>query len=714
MEKFILSQSFYDDQISQDLVRVLDLNEQSLNLSNAIIYYNFPIFRNIDEEIQYPSLMLVSPRHGISIFQCDNILDRDQNKLKYIDEKTSQIYNYLVSKLRTNKNLRKDRNNLLFGVNTFIYAPNILTYQPDVNTTLENELITQDSRIITKINDIQNESDISEQILNEILAVLEGSKGIIKSKDRNISEGNSDKKGGILTLLEQEVANFDRRQKYAALTQLEGPQRIRGLAGSGKTIILAMKVALLHLRNPEAIILYTFWTKSLYTYVKKLITRFYRQHDDIDPNWEKIHILHAWGGTSIKGVYSQTCHQNNILPIQYQEAKGKSDTPFDFVCQNLLAKKNGILEKVYDYVLIDEAQDFKPSFYQLCRQIVRKDCIVWGYDELQNILDVKIQSTINTFKNEKYGYQGIDLPKLQEQHPQIDNDVVLEKCYRSPREILVLAHAIGFGIYNTQIIQMLENKEHWTDLGYEVIQGNCKEGEHIIILRPEKNSPLTISKRQKPEELIRYYAATNSMDDEVKWICDSIQNDIACEKLEPEDILVVCIDDKYARKYFHKISNYLMSIGIKSNNVLQDIYATEFFIKGCITLSTVYRAKGNEAAVVYVIGVDTVASEKDSRIVRNKLFTAFTRTKAWLVITGANENSNVLFQEIQKALTNMPNIEFIYPNIEQMNVFQRDLAGANILKASVRAKAYELINEAEKQGISTEDILNLIRAEGKK
>lgn len=364
-------------------------------------------------------------------------------------------------------------------------------------------------------------------------------------------------------------------------------------------------------------------------------------------------------------------------------------------------------------MLIDEAQDVKPSFYQLCRQIVRNDCIVWGYDDLQNILNVKIQSTMDTFKNDKYGYRGIDLAKLQEQYPQIDNDIVLAKCYRSSREILVLAHAIGFGIYNTPIIQMLENKEHWTDLGYEVIQGNCNQDDRMVISRPEENSPLTISKKQKPEELIKYYTA-EGMDDEVKWLCNSIQNDIEYEKLNPEDILVVCTDDKYARRYFTKISDFLRDKGIKSNNVLTDIYVTEFFIEGCVTLSTVYRAKGNEAATVYVIGVDTFAAEKDSRIARNKLFTAFTRAKGWLVVTGANEYAEVLFKEIRTALSNMPNLEFTYPNIEEMNVFQRDLAGVNVAKASVRGKIQELINEAEKKGIPTEELVYLIKLEGKK
>lgn len=712
MQKNILSQAFYNDFASQQLITVLEENEQSLNLSESIIYYNFPIFKNIDEEIKYPSLMLISPNHGIMIFQSENKGERELNTsiISSIDEELSQIYTFVFAKLLKNPNLRKNRQQLLFEIATAVYAPNINKIQ-EIN--LENEFITNDAKINTFLNKYKQPAQINQEILIEILAILEGSKGIIKPKDRNISQEDINHKGGILDVLEKEIANFDKQQKYAALTQLEGPQRIRGLAGSGKTIVLAMKAALIHLRQPDALILYTFYTKSLYNYIKRLITRFYRQHEDSDPDWGKIHILHAWGGNTVKGVYYQTCSQNNIQPIRYGEARNKSNEPFDFVCQDLLSRKNGQLEKVYDYVLIDEAQDFKPSFYQMCRQLVHNDCIVWGYDELQNILNVKIQSTIETFKNDKYGYSGIDLPKLQEQYPHIDNDIVLEKCYRSSREILVLAHAIGFGIYNDPIIQMLENKDHWNDLGYEVTQGNCNEGDHMIIHRPEKNSPLSISQKQNVNELIRYYTA-NGMDDEINWVCDSIQNDIENEKLNPEDILVVCIDDKYARRYFDKISECLKNKGIKSNNVLTDIYdSTEFFIKGCVTLSTVYRAKGNEAATVYVIGVDTFASEKNSRIARNKLFTAFTRTKGWLVVTGANEQAEVLFKEIETAISKMPNLEFIYPNIEQMNVFQRDLAGVNASKASFRQKFQELISEAEKKGISTEELMNLIK-EGKK
>lgn len=709
MQKNIRSHNFYKDNASQSLVRYLEENEERLNLQDSILYQNFPVVKNFDEETRYPSLTLVSPVYGIHMFQCDSRSKRQlsPNILITIDEELSQIYSSILSKLMPNKHLRKDKNNLSFNLSATIYLPYVDEKESLSTNDPENLIICDDSEIDTLLHKNSNVDAIPDSVLNEVLAILEGSKGIIKPKTRNISENDSNTKGGILAQLEAEIANFDRYQKFAAITQLEGPQRIRGLAGTGKTIVLAMKAALIHLENPDATILYTFNTKSLYTYIKRLITRFYRQQQDSDPDWSKIHVLHAWGGSSLEGVYFQTCRQNNVPSLSYNDAKSMSSDPFDFVCRDLLDRRDGKLEKVYDYVLMDEAQDFKPSFYQICRQIVHNDCIVWGYDELQNILNVKIQSTVDTFKNDKYGYSGIDLANLQSQYPDIDNDIVLPKSYRSPKEVLVLAHAIGFGIYNSTIIQMLENKEHWVDLGYEVLEGECREGDKMVIKRPEENSPLTISAKQKPEELIRCHVASD-MDDEVKWVCESIKENINQDKLNPEDILVVCIDDKAVRRYFNKISDYLKDINIKSNNVLTDIYKTEFFIEGCVTLSTVYKAKGNEAALVYVIGVDTFCDQKDSRIARNKLFTAFTRSKAWLNVTGMGGKTYLLVQEINMALSKMPNLEFVYPNIEQMEVFQRDLAPINITKAALREKVQKLRAEAEKLGMTKDELSNLL------
>lgn len=58
-------------------------------------------------------------------------------------------------------------------------------------------------------------------------------------------------KGLILNDIEGYIAKFDIEQKTAAIAEIEGPQRIRGLAGSGKTIVLTQKAAIYHLNHPD-------------------------------------------------------------------------------------------------------------------------------------------------------------------------------------------------------------------------------------------------------------------------------------------------------------------------------------------------------------------------------------------------------------------------------------------------------------------------------
>ena len=347
---------------------------------------------------------------------------------------------------------------------------------------------------------------------------------------------------------------------------------------------------------------------------------------------------------------------------------------FDEVCKDLLDKTGGQIKGIYDYVLIDEAQDFSESFYWLCRKLTKKDNLVWAYDQLQNILNIKIQDTKTLFKNE-YGDEGIDLEYLREEYPELKNDIVLSVCYRNPREILMLAHAIGFGIYNERILQILENAEHWADNGYEILQGACKEGERTIITRNPQNASMTISKKYTIGEIIETYKAVD-FDDEIKWIITTVEKDLE-DGLLPQDIMIVCLDQKYIGSYKNKIvekfkeKNIYINNTVNSNNI-------EFFVDGAITFTSVYKAKGNESASVYVIGCDSLWNSREDITARNKLFTAFTRSKAWLKVSGLGEKFEFLEKEINRAIEMYPNLDFIYPNPELVNKHNRDLAKNNM------------------------------------
>lgn len=711
MKVNILSQEYYSDGISKKIVLYLQDHKEDLKLENAVLYYHYPLFRELDEELEYPNLFLISPLHGIIIIQGEGKERVNEEELQELDKRLSRIDDLVFSKLlkSRSKKIKKGKRKLSIELYPLLIVPNLKEEIKD-EIELDNELILNFSVLKSFLKESECE-EIPKKILDEIFSIIEGASAIIKPKKREGVEANT--KAFFLEKLEDEIAKFDETQKYAALSQLNGPQRIRGLAGSGKTIILAMKVALLHLKYPEKKILYTFMTKSLYDYTKYLIKRFFRSLSDLpEPNWDNVHVKHGWGGNSLPGVYYDTCKNNNITPLNLTTAKKYSGNPFDYVCQELLRNKKGKLDKEYDYILIDEAQDFKPSFYQMCRELVRNDCLVWAYDELQNIFNIEIQNTINTFQND-YGASGIDLSSLQLEYPEMDNDIVLSKCYRNPKEILVTSLAVGFGTYSSNNIQVqtLENNEHWKDLGYHVEQGNCKEGEEMVISRSASNSPLSISKYQNFDEIIQMYKAEN-LDEEIEWIVSSIKKDIHIEKLRPDDIVVICMDDKYAKSYFNKLAEKLYAEKIYVHNIYSNPYEKGFKEDGCITLTSVYKAKGNEAPKIYAIGSDVFSKGNNDRKSRNKFFTAFTRAKAWLAITGVGENVEILFNEVKKVKENDLKLIFTYQSI---HTIMRDLSEENAKATIMREMFQSSFKKAEEKGISEEEFrenLSAYLAEG--
>ena len=200
----------------------------------------------------------------------------------------------------------------------------------------------------------------------------------------------------------------------------------------------------------------------------------------------------------------------------------------------------------------------------------------------------------------------------------------------------------------------------------------------------------------------------DSLTDEIAWVVKNIQSFLA-GGLQPEDIMVVALDDHHARAYFKYISEGLARLEINSNNIMADPYTEPpFLIAGMVTLSTVYRAKGNEASVVFAVGVDAVATE--TRLGRNKLFTAFTRTKAWLRVSGMGKSALKISGEIDAALHHFPYLEFTMPDLEAVNLIQRDLGARNIRAQKIKA---EFKKRLRKEGFTDDEIAEILAGETK-
>ena len=676
---------FQGTRLSQDLAALSVVNylreqESALGLLDAVLYYDFPLFRDTENELHRSYLLLVSRSHGVVLLNVSGSGDRplDENGIRSKDDQIVQLHSIIFGMLLKSKILRSGLREIKPSMTGVLFTPNVADPVLVNQLDLASESACSFEALGHVISRNQRGAPLSETEWAELRAIIEGAKGLIRPRERVVPDGDADSPAAILAELESEIATFDLDQRRAAMVIVDGPQRIRGLAGSGKTVVLAYKAAQLHLNDANADVLVTFYTKSLYDFVKRLITRFFRQYVDHDPDWDRIHILHGWGGRNIDGVYHRACLDANISPITLrvaQQAGGRQ--PFDYVCRKLL--DTGRVQARYDYTLIDEAQDFPPAFYRLCFELTRGGdvdrSVVWAYDELQNIFNVQIRSPREAFGVTEGNRPVIDLDRAGRATDGYGmHDIVLHRCYRNPREVLLTAHALGFGIYGDTIVQTLEDEDHWEDVGYKLLHGVLEPGADVVFRRPKENSPLSISERVAKEDIVKGYSFAN-MNAEVEWICMEIRSFIA-GGLRPDDLMVVCLDDRAARGYFEGIATVLQKDDIQVNNVLASPYSgTGFIVDEAITLTTVYRAKGNEAAVVFAAGVDALLPLRRSRLGRNKLFTAFTRAKGWLRVSGTGPGAEPFVREIEQAMENVPDLRFTCPDPEKVETLQRDLSG---------------------------------------
>ncbi|MFV8531523.1 DEAD/DEAH box helicase [Ralstonia pseudosolanacearum] len=700
-----------DDPMGREFVRHLETHATALGLDDAALYYDFPTYSDYETVTHKPDALLLSPVHGIVAirFVSGHQAERQPSHvLTDLDESLGQFCSILIGRLLKSRTLRRDRSSLNMAVTPVIFCDT--SRADELFNEAEGEVISS-LAAFDEFLAAQADTPMPDNAFAEARSVLEGAKALTRASKRVVDDPEAQRPAVALAQLEAEIANFDQKQRRAALVTINGPQRIRGLAGSGKTVILAMKAAHLHMTRPSERILVTFFTKSLRSPIKNLITKFYRHYKEVDPDWNQIHIRHGWGGANTSGAYADACRRSGITPRSYRSARdaapAKTD-PFEFACRELLDNTN--IEPYYDHVLIDEGQDFPAAFYNLCFELASGNRdnknIVWAYDELQNILNVRMRSPEELFGNDADGTPRISLARAEHGLPPgATNDTVLSKCYRNQREILVTAHALGFGIYS-DIVQLLESPDHWQDVGYEVLTPDFRVGNHIEIVRPAENSPVSIEREGLPP-LIEHMIAGNLIE-EVEWVVEKAREFLR-GGLQPEDILVVALDDRNMRDYFKLLSASFAGHQIATNNIHADPYTEPpFTIPGKITLSTVYRAKGNEAAVVFAVGVDALALNLRSD--RNKLFAAFTRTKAWLRVSGYKDSARRVAAEVDAAAACFPSLKFVMPDLSKINLIQRDLS-----QRSIRAKRIrnEYFAKLKSEGFSDDEIADLLSAEEK-
>ena len=687
---------------SEELKKLFTENQ---NLE-GYLYIGYPIIGTVEGAFPIDALW-ISREHGLVIF---NLVENKD--IENYQDVQDDCANKIEAKLKGYKQLVEKRN-LCVDINVLTFAPKLKKIEkfdedyPLVNSETLYEIL--DSYIWNK-----------NEYYEDLISVLQAISTIRKGKKRRVVM-NSHSRGWKLKALEDSIANLDNQQSKAVIETVDGVQRIRGLAGSGKTIVIALKAAYLHAQHPDWKIVITFNTRSLKGQLKQLINTFYIEQTNEEPNWENLQIMHAWGaagGGERNGIYYTFCSENNVEYSDYINSRNKfgSDDTFGRVCEKALLDTKGNIKELYDVVLVDEAQDFSVSFLRMCYEMLKAPKrLVYAYDELQNLRMQSLPSPEEIFGSHPNGTPRVKFYEASEGKPQ--QDIILEKCYRNSRPALVTAHALGFGIYRQQdnkdesnLVQMFEQNSLWNDVGYEVVDGKLEDGAHVVLSRTDESSPKFLEQHSDIDDLIQFKSFKDREEQDL-WVSEQIVKNLKDDELRADDIIVINPDPMTTKIAVSGIRSKLFNIDIKSHTAGVDTTPDVFFAENeeSVAFTGIYRAKGNEAAMVYVINSDLCYdSTFELAKKRNQLFTAITRSKAWVRVLGVGENMNKLVKEYEQIKAHNFTLDFIYPDKtqrEKMNIINRDMSIAekNRVQRS-KSDLLNLIKELESGEIFVEDL----------
>ncbi len=669
----------------------------------------YPII-GVAEGRQTIDAVWLSHRHGILIF--DLVEGADATGF---DDRQDDLANKIEARLKTHRDLMS-RRKLLVPINTVSFAPGV---HDSERYSVPGYQLAIDQESLKKAIEHFEWSDSDERLYKIAVSAVQSISTIRSSKAKRATL-KGDSRGAKLKKLEDSIATLDNRQGRAVLETVDGVQRIRGLAGSGKTVVLALKAAYLHAQHPEWKIAVTFNTRSLKGQFRRLINNFSVEQAGEEPDWDMLKIVNAWGApgdVDRDGIYHEFCKANGTEYYDLRSARiafGR-EREFSAVCEKALNEVQNPIS-LFDVILVDEAQDFPPAFLRLCYEsLCDPKRLVYAYDELQNLSSESVGPPEDIFgcysdNSPRVSFEA-NLPYGPAQ------DIILSKCYRNSRPILVTAHALGFGIYRPApkskelgLVQMFDQPQLWEEIGYRRGSGELRDGQEVSLYRPEETSPAFLENHSPVDDLIQFHSFSSEAE-QAEWMANEIVKNLAVDELRADDIVVINPNPLTTRDHVGLIRARLLDFEILSHIAGVDtdpdvFYRTE---TESITFTGIYRAKGNEAAMVYIIHADECnASAWNLATLRNRLFTAITRSKAWVRVLGIGKEMQSLIKEFDAVKRADFELNFRYPSSEQrkkLKIVHRDVSSNERKRLEVRQRAFlDWLAEIESGNLHYEDL----------
>ncbi len=426
--------------------KVWDSIKNAFSDRKCIAYWRYPIFSKVGEIRKEPDILIADREFGLSVIE---ILSVTIDQIAGINDGIWQLQNFYIIEAnpyqQAEHQLRAliaycDREPAIWRkVNgKAIVALPLITQEQWQQRGFDQipncpPLIFQDQ--LSKVSCIERFQQISAVVPGEnledkdwelLLSVVSGTPEHRKETNRTTSALAHNSRASIMENLQQRLYEIDLQQEHIGKEIPPGPQRIRGIAGSGKTVLLCQKAAHMHLKHPDWDIAIVFFTRSLHDLMIKLLDRWIRRFSSGELTYDpkanhKLRVLHAWGAKEHPGLYGTICeYHGKKRKIVADTKERQPNRGLAELCKRL--QEEITIEPMFDAILIDEGQDLvseadlkfedKQAIYWLAYQALRpvdeenpeERRLIWAYDEAQS-LDPPFRTP--TVTNGNYGTKSL-------------------------------------------------------------------------------------------------------------------------------------------------------------------------------------------------------------------------------------------------------------------------------------------------------------------
>lgn len=392
-----------------------------------------------------------------------------------------------------------------------------------------------------------------------------------------------------LLLSLRDLKTMDLHQENLARQIGDKNRLIRGVAGSGKTLILASRAKILTKEHPDWKILILCYNISLARNIEQLIHHMMTEPDNLfdfnfsaegaalQPNTHHITVrnFHAWLKNDLK-------MSEHAIPLMIEKLKnGEAILP------------------TYDAIMIDEGQDFESEWFQLVSQLLNP--------ETKSLLLVEDRAQ-TIYKRKKSYAQDIGL-SFQ------GRSKVLSINYRNTAQIVTFA----WDFYQTH--SFLKNK----------VVSREHEGEII--------APQSTRRKGLEPALVK----VDSFIREAKLVAKQMKKLHEKNKVPFAEMLILYRVKKiYQMNYVDVLTRALNEERIEYYWITESTEAKRNFTKddGKVKISTIESSKGLDFQAVFIVNVDNMpfVLEEDVEREVSLLYIGMTRAKEYLWLSYSGES----------------------------------------------------------------------------